>query len=463
MLLRYWSPSAKYLLANAPSPDGAVTGYWTFAQALDAVLDGVERTNGARYGGWIEGLYLAQDARGWSRDYYDDENWMALALLRGYSRNHDSKYLNRAKSLYSDIEAAWDTTCCGAHPGGLWWDRPHTQKATAANAGAVITGVRLAAISGDASYLAFAKQVYAFWRANMVDPSTFAVFDHIDPSGTISKYNFTYNEGLMIGAAVELYGATHDAAYLADAEHIAARTLAAQTKTTPDGRVLFDGTNTQCGGDCQQFKGIGYRYLSALYRIDGGHTEYGDLLRASALSIWDRARGGSGLFATDWTGPAADAALIDADSSATMALNLFAASLGPAPLGKPGRYEGEDGVVHGLGLEATHGTFSGWGYLAGWNADGQWIDLPVQVATAGSYHVTLRYAAGAGDAARYLYLNGASAVARQAFPATGSWDTWSSSTVTLTLPAGASTLSVIYNSSMGSSGYLNLDYVDVTP
>ncbi|HEX9103438.1 MAG TPA: glycoside hydrolase family 76 protein, partial [Polyangia bacterium] len=464
LLLRYWSPSSQYLLADAPSSTGALTGYWTFAQALDAVLDGVERTGGARFGGWIEALYLAQDARGWSRDFYDDENWMALALIRAYDLRGDAKYLTEAKALYADIEAAWDTSCCGATPGGLWWDRPHTQKATAANAGAVITGVRLAARTGDAAYLDFATKVYAYWRAHMVDPTSYAVFDHIVPSGTISKYNFTYNEGLMIGAAVALFDKTGTAAYLADAEHIAAHVLAAQTTATPDGKVLFDGTNAQCGGDCQQFKGIAYRHLGTLVAADpAGTSDVAALLRASALSIWSRARGAGGLFAVDWAGPATDAASIDADSSAAMALSRFAATLGPGAPATPDRYEAEDGVVHALGLEATHGSFSGWGYLAGWNADGQWIDLRIHVASAGNYKVTLRYAAGAGDAARLVYLNGATAIGKQPLPSTGSWDTWASSTVMLALPAGDSTLSIIYNGAMGSSGWVNLDYVAVAP
>ena len=55
----------------------------------------------------------------------------------------DPRYRDRAVQLFDDIMAAWDETCCGSRPGGLWWDKPHTQKATASNAGAVITAVRL--------------------------------------------------------------------------------------------------------------------------------------------------------------------------------------------------------------------------------------------------------------------------------------------------------------------------------
>jgi predicted alpha-1,6-mannanase (GH76 family) len=435
MLLGYWN--ASYL-------DGAA--YWTFAQAYDAALDGIERTG--RYTGWAETLYLAQDAHGWSSNYYDDENWMALALIRAYDLAHDAKYLAQAKALFADIMAAWDTTCCGAHPGGIWWDRAHTQKATASNAGPVITGVRLAARTGATSYRDFARQVYTYWRANMVDPTTFEVFDHIAPGGAIAKYKFTYNEGLMIGAAQALDE-------LADAHAVAGRMLAAETK----GGILDDGTNTGCTGDCQQFKGIGYRYLQALHDASP-KPAYAAVLDASAQAIWGRARSPATRFAPDWAGPPVTAPTIDADSSAVMAVNLHARSLGPAAP-PPARYDAEDGVLHALGLEASHAGFDGWGYVAGWHTDGQWVDFHVH--TQGAGHLVLHYAAGAGNASRLIYVDGANAIANQAFASTGSWDTWSTLTVPLALAAGDHAISVIFNSGLGSANYINLDWIELAP
>jgi predicted alpha-1,6-mannanase (GH76 family) len=456
LLVDYWTPG--YLAADSPST-GANTGYWTFAQGYDAVLDGVQRTDGAHYAGWIEGLYLAQNAQGWTSGFYDDENWMTLALIRAYDLGGDPKYLDHAKTLYAEIEAAWDTTCCGAHPGGIWWDKhvPHSQKATASNAGPVIAGVRLAAHTGDAHYLQFAQQVYAYWRTYMVDPTTFAVTDHITTGGTLVKYRFTYNEGLMIGAAVELYGATHDPMYLADAHAIAGYMVTAETRNG----VLFDGDDTHCGGDCAQFKGIGFRYLAQLQAVDP-QPDVAAVLATSAQAIWDDARGSDDLFAADWRGPTQSTVILNAQSSAAMALSIYARSLGPAPAGD-GSYQAEDGVLHAIGLERAHAGYGGWGYLAAWNHDGQWVDFHVNVATAGSYMLTLRYAAGAGNASRLVYVNGANAIANQSFASTGSWNTWSTVTVPVTLPAGASTISIIYNSSQGSSNYLNLDAITLAP
>jgi Carbohydrate binding module (family 6) len=155
--------------------------------------------------------------------------------------------------------------------------------------------------------------------------------------------------------------------------------------------------------------------------------------------------------------------LLDAQSSAAMTLAAYAELLGSEPAPTDTHYEAEDGTLHALGLEASHPGYGGWGYLAGWDADGQWVDFHVRVATAGTYHLTLRYAAGAGDATRLVYINGANVVVNQKFASTGSWNTWGTVTVDAQLPAGASTVSVIYNSSDGSSQYLNLDWLAVAP
>jgi hypothetical protein len=96
--------------------------------------------------------------------------------------------------------------------------------------------------------------------------------------------------------------------------------------------------------------------------------------------------------------------------------------------------------------------------LAGWNSDGQWVDFHVNVAVSGTYKITLRYAAGAGDATRYLYINGTGIINNQLLPGTGSWSNYQTVTITgLQLNAGTNTISVIYNSSLGNSNYLNLD------
>jgi predicted alpha-1,6-mannanase (GH76 family) len=316
----FWNDGARYFDATEPT-DGRLTCYWTFAQAFDAMLDGVER---GRYPtSIVQTLYAAQNARTWRSDYYDDENWMALALLRAFDLTGDRAYLDKATALYLEITAAWDDA--SAHPGGIWWDRAHTQKATASNAGPVITGVRLAARTGNTAHLAFARKVYEFWYTTMVETTTSKVADHILPDGTIVRGLLTYNEGLMVGAGLALHGATSEARFRSEAHAIAQALVRNETKATPAGRVLHDGTNTSCRGDCPQWKGIGYRWLAAALRDDPTRVEYRAVLQASVEAAWTLARNPTtGFFANDWAGPTMPTAAIEAESSTVIALNIYA-------------------------------------------------------------------------------------------------------------------------------------------
>lgn len=461
LLRHFWRGSAQYLGADS-TPSSGPAAYWIYAQALDAVEDGVERTNGAHYAGMIETLWLGQKARGFSSAYYDDENWLALALIRAYDLTGTSKYLGEARMLFSDISAAWDMSCCGATPGGIWWDRAHTQKATASNAGPVITAARLAARTGDATDLSFAEKVYDYWWKTMVDPSTHQVFDHIKPDGTVVKWKFTYNEGVMIGASLALYKATGDSHYLDNAKAVAKFMLASETEDTPDGPVLTDGTGQGCTGDCQQFKGIGYRYLDELDHV-APDPAVRAVLAASAASVWARARDpATDHFGTDWAGPPPTGPVTLAQqSAAAMALNRYAISCGPGPA-YGGPYEAEDGVLHHVGLEARYGAYSGWGYIAGWHLDGQGVDIPVKVGSGGQYKVTFAFSAAAGDAIRQILVDGTVAVKKFTFPGTGAWDSYAKKSVTLTLNAGVDTISVMFSQAGGSAKYLNLDLLAVS-
>ncbi len=320
LVTHFWSPKSSQFVA---SPDGeTAANYWVSAEALDSVLDGVERTGGQRWSDVPRAFVAMQDGLGWMRTWFDDENWMALALIHAFDVTGDRGMLSRADALLDDIQAnATDGSCCGTQPGGLWWDRNHTQKATAANAGAVITAARLYEREHDPARLAFAKTVFAYWAAQMVDPVTGQVADHIDAAGNKVWWKFTYNEGTMIGAALALQHATGDSSYLDVAKRIGAFVLGQETADSGSGRILSDGAS--CDGDCQQFKGIAQRHLAALADADPGGP-WAPLLARDASAIWDHARNvDTTTFGTDWAGPPT-APTVSTQSSATMALDRAA-------------------------------------------------------------------------------------------------------------------------------------------
>jgi predicted alpha-1,6-mannanase (GH76 family) len=464
-LLKFWNGGQQYLRDSYPD-DGKLTGYWTYAHGWEAVMDGVERTGGQQYSGLIESFYLGQQAHGWTSAYYDDECWMILALTHAYDLTGNLKYLNQGEILYYDVMGAWDTTCCGTVKGGLWWDRAHTQKATASNAGAALAGGRLYQRSGVRTYLAFAQKAYAYWLTNMVDPISHQVADHLQTDGTKVWWRFTYNEGLMIGASVELNLATGDSSYLTNANNIAHYMVQNETVSTGYGPVLYDGANSGCGGDCHEFKGPAYRYLMRLYSENTAHADFYSVLKGSADALWNLALDStSTVFSVDWAGPVQSSADEGQDNAACIALSRFAQQYGPYPgSGIPAnQYEAENATLHDLGLEATYPGFTGWAYVAGWNGDGQSVDFHVTCPQAGRYALAFRYAAGAGNATRLISINGTNVFSKQPFASTGSWSAYNTLTLEASLLAGSNVVSMVFSNSLGSANYLNLDNLILTP
>jgi len=183
--------------------------------------------------------------------------------------------------------------------------------------------VRLAKRTGDAKYLDFAKQTYAFWFTNMVNPQNFGIYDHLNPDGVRAPGGLTYNHGVMIGAALELHAASGEAHFLEEAHKFGHYLATNSTKASSVGPLLADG-NT-CEGDCAAWKGIGYRYLAQLFRQDPTKTEYQTVLTAGAAGIWTLARNpDTTFFASNWAGPPPSAGGIEKQGSAAMALNLYA-------------------------------------------------------------------------------------------------------------------------------------------
>jgi hypothetical protein len=96
----------------------------------------------------------------------------------------------------------------------------------------------------------------------------------------------------------------------------------------------------------------------------------------------------------------------------------------------------------GVDLEAA--TAPATGNNLGWTAAGQWFRYTVNVATAGTYTVTLTVAAPAAvtDAFHLSNSSGTNLSGSVAVPATGGYETWKTVTATVTLPAGTQTLTL---------------------
>ncbi|WP_438433208.1 RICIN domain-containing protein [Gorillibacterium sp. sgz500922] len=108
------------------------------------------------------------------------------------------------------------------------------------------------------------------------------------------------------------------------------------------------------------------------------------------------------------------------------------------------------------------GTFHG-KYVASMDASDSYAQITVQVPTAGTYPITIRYANGTGNnATQSMSVNG-EAAKTVTFPKTGGWFVYygagaASLSMNLTLKAGSNTVRL----TKGGTGSVELDYLEVT-
>ncbi|HEX4786868.1 MAG TPA: carbohydrate-binding protein, partial [Actinospica sp.] len=114
----------------------------------------------------------------------------------------------------------------------------------------------------------------------------------------------------------------------------------------------------------------------------------------------------------------------------------------------------------GIDLETTADTqdttAAGGAYDTGWTTAGQWFKYTVNVATAGNYSVAFRLASpyGIADALHIADSAGTNLSGSIAVPNTGGYETWTTVTASVTLPAGQQTLTVDQDSNGWNFHYL---------
>jgi predicted alpha-1,6-mannanase (GH76 family) len=252
---------------------------------LDVLLDGYLRTKDPQYTLRMKALLSGiktSNGGAYPNEFYDDMGWLANASLRTYNVNNDADYLSAAQTLYAEIKGSYNTTAGG----GIAWQRSQLYYKNIPSTGnATILAARFYELNGNASDLTLAKSLYTWMKTNLVTPAG-VVYDgtNRNQDGQIDYWDFTYNQGLFIGSAVELYNCTKDAAYLQDAV-LVANNLVADPNLTSNGILKNEGQ-----GDGGLFKGVAVRYLTGLIELtdlDGtNRTKYASFLQRNAQTLY---------------------------------------------------------------------------------------------------------------------------------------------------------------------------------
>ncbi|KAK4496636.1 hypothetical protein PRZ48_012616 [Zasmidium cellare] len=240
-------------------------------------------------------------------DYNDDAGWWSLALISLYDLTQNTQYLSTAENIFSAMASTFGTTPCSnnsAGQGGIWWDEAHSYINAIPNELLMSVAAHLAnRVQNGGGYRNIARRQWEWFRGSGLINSGNTINDGLDTSTCANNGGvvWTYNQGVILSALVELSTATGDSSLLSTAQNIAS---AAVEQLSDENGILHEPCESYaegCDSDRTQFKGIFARSLAQLGKAGGG--DYGDFLRRNAESVWGRSDDGKGVLGVNWAGP----------------------------------------------------------------------------------------------------------------------------------------------------------------
>ncbi|KAK6454617.1 defective cell wall [Scheffersomyces xylosifermentans] len=206
----------------------------------------------------------------------DDQGFWGIAVMGAAERNFsnpddDSKsWLTLAQAVFNTMTARWDEAECD---GGLrWqifqWNSGYDYKNSVSNGCLFHIGARLARYTANDSYVVWAERVWEWMYGIglLTEGDWWFVYDGVNVGGNctnLTKYQWTYNQGLMLAGCAYLYNYTEDEKWLN-------RTLNLLTAS----KVFFSDINGEnvmyeaacqpsnnCNNDQRSFKAYFSRFL----------------------------------------------------------------------------------------------------------------------------------------------------------------------------------------------------------
>lgn len=151
----------------------------------------------------------------------DDQAFWGIAAMTAAERNFTNppkespQWLYLAQAVFNTMALRWDDTTCG---GGLrWqifvWNTGYDYKNTVSNGALFHLAARLARYTGNTSYADWAEKVWDWmYDIHLISNGTYMfVYDGAsvtDNCTQLTKYQWTYNQGLLLSGSAYLYNFT---------------------------------------------------------------------------------------------------------------------------------------------------------------------------------------------------------------------------------------------------------------
>lgn len=319
----YWNTADKYFnYSNTGNPH---FNYWPQAHALDVTVDAYNRTGDNLYlttiNDWFEGV-KAKNGNTFFNVFYDDMEWIALAMLRAYNATNQERFKTAAIEVWNDIKTGWNDQ----GGGGIAWKKDQLfSKNACSNGPACILAARLYQQFGSELDKEWAIDIYEWEKEYLFNPVNGAVYDNLNvrTGETNTSWIFTYNQGTFLGSALELYKITGDKPYLNDAIKAADYTL--NNLVNGSDQVL----KSEGEGDGGLFKGIFIRYFAQLILLpdlpEATKKRYLTFLKHNAEALWNEGTNKQlVLFGTYWKTKPVTTSQLTTQTSGAMLIEAMA-------------------------------------------------------------------------------------------------------------------------------------------
>ncbi len=190
-----------------------------FKPELSAYVDNVKVYWNAK--GPVPGFDVLPNAQSIDR-YYDDNEWLVLGLAESSKVLKSKPALDWAKKTQDYVMSGEDRMLDG---GVYWREAEKYTKNTCSNGPAAASAIALYEATKDLSYLHFAERIYGWTRTRLRDPKDGLYWDNISVEGMTNRTKWSYNTGLMLRTAAELFRITKREEYAADVREMQASSL----------------------------------------------------------------------------------------------------------------------------------------------------------------------------------------------------------------------------------------------
>ncbi|XP_041357624.1 uncharacterized protein LOC121374585 [Gigantopelta aegis] len=268
-------------------------GFWQDGALLEALANFKSYANNTRYMSVLKSSYREiYELKLAYAPYpsFDDMAWYALSYIRIYEVTGWPEFLDVAQQIFDFCwTSGWDSSGnCG---GGMWFDNNRNSKQTITNVQMLVVGAKLHRLTkrNDTQLLDKVMLVWRYILKNgLVDTKTMLISDGARQNCTADgNYNPTYNQGVFVGALVELWKLLRDPQYLSMANAVANATITLKS---------VNGTLTEwcdfqvCNDDTKMYKGIFTRNLRYLMDAPGmvgttAREQYSQWLNHNILSV----------------------------------------------------------------------------------------------------------------------------------------------------------------------------------